>query len=120
MYVDHVIKKYQDPVIVFDSYPELPSIKDVTHLRRTKGIVSGSPLQSNIEEETLDNSYLNTSAVFSKTISCCCQALKHQLRIYISSFYSIDTKEDNFKLFNFQQMMAFPCLWNAVFIMLYL
>jgi hypothetical protein len=42
MYVDHVIKKYKDPVIVFDSYPELPSIK------------------------TLDNSYLNTSAVFSK------------------------------------------------------
>ena len=40
MYVDHVIKKYKDPVIVFDSYPELPSIKDVTHLRRTKGIVS--------------------------------------------------------------------------------
>jgi hypothetical protein len=39
MYVDHVIKKYKDPVIVFDSYPELPSIKDVTHLRRTKGIV---------------------------------------------------------------------------------
>jgi hypothetical protein len=40
MYVDHVIKKYKDPVIVFDSYPELPSIKDATHLRRTKGIVS--------------------------------------------------------------------------------
>jgi hypothetical protein len=40
IYVDHVIKKYKDPVIVFDSYPELPSIKDVTHLRRTKGIVS--------------------------------------------------------------------------------
>jgi hypothetical protein len=33
MYVDHVIKKYKDPVIVFDSYPELPSIKYVTHLR---------------------------------------------------------------------------------------
>jgi hypothetical protein len=40
MYIDHVIKKYKDPVIVFDSYPELPSIKDVTHLRGTKGIVS--------------------------------------------------------------------------------
>jgi hypothetical protein len=40
MYVDHVIKKYKDPIIVFDSHPELPSIKDVTHLRRTKGIVS--------------------------------------------------------------------------------
>jgi hypothetical protein len=40
MYVYHVIKKYKDPVIIFDSYPELPSIKSVTHLRRTKGIVS--------------------------------------------------------------------------------
>ena len=40
MYVDHVIKKYKDPVIAFDSYSELPAIKDVTHLRRTKGIVS--------------------------------------------------------------------------------
>jgi 5'-3' exonuclease len=40
MYVDHVIKKYKDPVIAFDNYPELLAIKDVTHLRRTKGIVS--------------------------------------------------------------------------------
>jgi 5'-3' exonuclease len=40
MYVDHVINKYKHPVIVFDSYPEPQSIKDVTHLRRTKGIVS--------------------------------------------------------------------------------
>jgi hypothetical protein len=40
MYVDHVIKKYKDPVIAFDSYPELPAIKEITHLRRTKGIVS--------------------------------------------------------------------------------
>ncbi|CAC5426682.1 unnamed protein product [Mytilus coruscus] len=40
MYVDHVNRKYKDPDIVFDSYPELPSITDITHLRRTKGIIS--------------------------------------------------------------------------------
>ena len=35
-----LIMKYKDPVIAFDSYPELPSIKDVTHLRRAKGMAS--------------------------------------------------------------------------------
>ncbi|CAC5372537.1 unnamed protein product [Mytilus coruscus] len=34
------IWEYKDPVIVFDSFPELSSIKDITHLRRTKGIIS--------------------------------------------------------------------------------
>jgi hypothetical protein len=34
MYVDHVIKKYKDPVIVFDSYPELPnSTDDITDFK---------------------------------------------------------------------------------------
>ncbi|CAC5415218.1 unnamed protein product [Mytilus coruscus] len=32
MYVDHVIRKYKDPVV--------PSVKDITRLRRTKGIIS--------------------------------------------------------------------------------
>jgi hypothetical protein len=71
------IKKHKDPVIVFDSYPELPSIKDVTSASNKRNCfaehkfhpyyaLQNSPLQSNIEGGTLDNSYLNTSAVFSK------------------------------------------------------
>jgi hypothetical protein len=41
-------------------YAHIASAKFDLHASR------GSPLQSNIEEGTLDNSYLNTSAVFSK------------------------------------------------------
>lgn len=40
MYVDRVIRKYKDPVIVFDNYPEHPLIKDETYLHRTNDIIS--------------------------------------------------------------------------------
>ncbi|VDI11839.1 Hypothetical predicted protein [Mytilus galloprovincialis] len=38
-YVQYVIKHYADATIVFDGYPDTPTLKDVTHVRRTKGIL---------------------------------------------------------------------------------
>ena len=34
-YVDYVTKRYQNVVVVFDGYPNCPTTKDVTHMRRT-------------------------------------------------------------------------------------
>ncbi|CAG2234842.1 unnamed protein product [Mytilus edulis] len=39
-YVQYVIKHYSDATIVFDGYPDIPTLKDVTHVRRTKGILT--------------------------------------------------------------------------------
>ena len=38
MYVDYV-KKFKQPTIVFDGYPVCPTTKDITHLRRSGGVV---------------------------------------------------------------------------------
>jgi hypothetical protein len=40
LYVEYIIKRYSRPTIVFDGYSSEPSTKDVTHLRRSKGIIS--------------------------------------------------------------------------------
>ena len=40
MYVDYVMRKYSRATVVFDEYVDGPSIKDVTHNRRT-GVRSG-------------------------------------------------------------------------------
>ena len=40
MYVDYVMRKYSRATVVFDGYVDGPSIKDVTHNRRT-GVRSG-------------------------------------------------------------------------------
>ena len=37
-YVDYVTKRYQNVVDVFDGYPNCHTTKDVTHMRRTRGI----------------------------------------------------------------------------------
>ena len=37
MYVDYVMRKYSRATVVFDEYVDGPSIKDVTHKRRTGG-----------------------------------------------------------------------------------
>ena len=37
IYVDHVKSHFPDAAVVFDSYPEYPTTKDITHMRRAKG-----------------------------------------------------------------------------------
>ena len=37
IYIDHVKHTYPEAKVVFDSYPDRPTTKDVTHLRRSKG-----------------------------------------------------------------------------------
>ncbi|CAC5398050.1 unnamed protein product [Mytilus coruscus] len=39
-YVNYVNNHYKDATVVFDGYPSVPTTKDVTHIRRTKGIIS--------------------------------------------------------------------------------
>ncbi|VDI78343.1 Hypothetical predicted protein [Mytilus galloprovincialis] len=39
-YVNYVNNHYTDATVVFDGYPSVPTTKDVTHFRRTKGILS--------------------------------------------------------------------------------
>jgi hypothetical protein len=41
MYVDHAKSKFLNPTVVIDGY-ENHSIKDITHMRRSKGIVSST------------------------------------------------------------------------------
>ena len=36
-YVNYVTKKYPKLTVVFDGYPDKPSTKDITHMRRTRG-----------------------------------------------------------------------------------
>ncbi|VDI49933.1 Hypothetical predicted protein [Mytilus galloprovincialis] len=77
MYVDHVIRKYKDPVIVFDSYPELPSIKDITHLRRTKGIISPNiNFTSSMPCKTKKELFMSNSHNKQALINMLCDKLK--------------------------------------------
>ena len=39
-YVNYVTKKYPKLTVVFDGYPDKPSTKDITHMRRTRGVTS--------------------------------------------------------------------------------
>ncbi|XP_071165969.1 uncharacterized protein [Mytilus edulis] len=39
-YFNYVNNHYTDATVVFDGYPSVPTTKDVTHFRRTKGIIS--------------------------------------------------------------------------------
>ncbi|CAC5388950.1 unnamed protein product [Mytilus coruscus] len=39
-YVNYVNYHYKDATVVFDGYPSVPTTKDVTHIRRTKEIIS--------------------------------------------------------------------------------
>jgi len=38
-YVDYISKRYDNAVVVSDGYPDGPSTKDITHLRRSKGMI---------------------------------------------------------------------------------
>ena len=38
-YVDYISKRYDNAVVVFDGYPDGPSTKGITHLRRSKGMI---------------------------------------------------------------------------------
>ena len=38
-YVNYVTKKYPNLTVVFDRYPHKPSTKDITHMRRTRGVI---------------------------------------------------------------------------------
>ncbi|XP_053373150.1 uncharacterized protein LOC123533634 [Mercenaria mercenaria] len=55
-YSDYLLQKYTNPTVVFDGYSSGPNTKDVTHLRRTKGVVGtrvkfskDTPFKSNKE-----------------------------------------------------------------------
>ncbi|CAC5400104.1 unnamed protein product [Mytilus coruscus] len=39
-YVDYIKSHYTDATIVFDGYPDVPTVKDFTHIRRSKGCIS--------------------------------------------------------------------------------
>ncbi|CAC5424083.1 unnamed protein product [Mytilus coruscus] len=39
-YVQYAMTHYSDATIVFDGYPDTPTLKDVTYIRRTKGILT--------------------------------------------------------------------------------
>ena len=39
-YVNYVTKKYPKLTVAFDGYPDTPSTKDITHMRRTRGVTS--------------------------------------------------------------------------------
>jgi hypothetical protein len=40
LYLDYVCRRYGKPIIVFDGYTQGPSTKDITHIRRCKGVYS--------------------------------------------------------------------------------
>ena len=50
-YIEHVKRTYQESIVVFDGYPDRPTLKDTTHLRRSKG-------------------YKTTDVVFTETTPC--------------------------------------------------
>ncbi|CAG2250735.1 unnamed protein product [Mytilus edulis] len=58
LYVDHVCRKYNTAIVVFDGYENGPSTKDPTHQRRTKGIVGTKVL---FKEDTPSNQRKNSS-----------------------------------------------------------
>ena len=39
-YINYVTKRYPKLTVVFDGYPDKPSTKDITHMRRTRGVTS--------------------------------------------------------------------------------
>ncbi|CAG2201846.1 unnamed protein product [Mytilus edulis] len=39
-YIDYVKSHYSQATIVFDGYPDVPTVKDITHIRRSKGCIS--------------------------------------------------------------------------------
>jgi hypothetical protein len=51
VYIEHVKRTYRESIVVFDGYPDHPTLKDTTHLRRSKG-------------------YKTTDVVFTETTPC--------------------------------------------------
>ncbi|KAK3092613.1 hypothetical protein FSP39_004972 [Pinctada imbricata] len=47
-YTNYVLKKFGHATIVFDGYPNHPTTKDITHIRRSKGICGRKVIISNV------------------------------------------------------------------------
>lgn len=73
-YCDHVKRKYSDSVtVVFDSYPDHPTTKDVTHMRRTKGISSPTVnFEENMPFKTKKDIFLANKCNKQKFINLLC------------------------------------------------
>ena len=83
IYLDH-IKKFRQPVVVFDGYQSGPSTKDVAHLRRANGVVG---VQVNFDDgmniSCKKEHFLANSILTNRDLSTClgniCRKLVAQL-----------------------------------------
>ncbi|CAG2250734.1 unnamed protein product [Mytilus edulis] len=96
LYVDHVCRKYNTAIVVFDGYENGPSTKDPTHQRRTKGIVGtkvlfkeDTPFKSK-KEQFLGNGkqtklYKSSCGTLQKSKYCLTSRRKRRRRINCSN-----------------------------------